>query len=274
MRRSIVFAALVLGGWGLASAYAEQATPSAAASGLEQAPALPAGYLAREALPDSNLMLPPPPEPDSAAIRRDEAAAQAALDLRGTPRWDLAAVDADLFTPNATGVFSCAAGLTIGPQTTPRLDALLRKAAPDLALAVYPTKRKYQRPRPFVINGQPTCSPKDEGMLRGDGSYPSGHSAIGYGWGLILAEVIPGKAAELVSRGRSFGESRRICNVHWLSDVEEGRVVAAAVVAQLHAEAAFRNDLAAARAELTARKFKPVAPACEKEMSAFMGWGS
>ena len=102
--------------------------------------------------------------------------------------------------------------------------------------------------RPFTVNGRPSCTPAHEAILRADGSYPSGHSALGYGWGLILAEAIPGRAAELVARGRSFGDSRRICNVHWLSDIEEGRIVATAVVARHNAEPAFQADLAAARA--------------------------
>ena len=62
---------------------------------------------------------------------------------------------------------------------------------PDLALGTYATKRKFQRRRPFMVNGEPTCTPQDEAMLRQDGSYPSGHSAIGYGWGLVLAEIVP-----------------------------------------------------------------------------------
>jgi acid phosphatase (class A) len=210
------------------------------------------GYLPRGATPDSLLLNPPPPAAGSAAEARDVAAANAALTLQGTPRWDLAKRDAELFGPTATAAFACAAGVAIGPQTTPKLDALMRRAARDLAGATYPTKRKYMRPRPFVVNGKPMCTPEGEKGLRGDGSYPSGHSALGYGWGLILAQAIPDRAAQLVARGRSFGDSRRICNVHWLSDVEEGRIVAAAVVARMNAEPAFLADLAAVRAEVAA----------------------
>jgi acid phosphatase (class A) len=103
-------------------------------------------------------------------------------------------------------------------------------------------------------------------MLRKDGSYPSGHSAIGYGWGLILAELFPDRASRLVARGRAFGDSRRVCNVHWLSDVEEGRIAAAATVARLHADAYFRKDLDAARAELAGAK--PVTRDCAAEAAA------
>lgn len=210
------------------------------------------GYLPRGTVPNSLLLNPAPPAPGSAAEASDLDGAKAAIALQGSPRWALATRDAELLTPGATGAFSCAAGLAIGPQTTPKVHALMRRVLIDLAASTGPTKRKYMRQRPFMVNGQPTCTPEAEAVLRRDGSYPSGHSALGYGWGLILAQVIPDRAAELVARGRAYGDSRRICNVHWLSDVEEGRVVASAVVARLNAEPAFRADLDAARAEVAA----------------------
>ena len=198
MRRTLWIAAASLAATTLAvMANAEQAAP--------HRPSLPAGYLPRGAAPDSLLLNPLPPAKGSAAEKRDLAGARDAVKLRGTPRFEQAAIDADLFSPSTTGVFSCAAGLPIGPETTPRLTALMRKLAPDLAMAVYPTKIKFQRARPFMVNHQPTCTPQDEKMLSRDGSYPSGHSAIGYGWGLVLAEVIPDRAAPAPLRGCAPG---------------------------------------------------------------------
>lgn len=218
------------------------------------------GYLEPSALPDSLALLPPPPAAGSAAETRDREAAAAAVAQRDTPRWQLATRDADLFSPAATGAFSCAAGVEIGPKTTPRLDALLRKTLPDLGLASYAAKTRYQRTRPFVVNGEPNCTPEASAMLAKDGSYPSGHASIGFGWGLILAELIPARATRLTARGHEFADSRRVCNVHWLSDVEAGQVVAAATVARLHAEPQFRKDLDAARKEL--RRAPPAASGC------------
>jgi acid phosphatase (class A) len=259
MKRSTGWAALALtvaagAGW---QAVAQSPTPAPDVTTPAHAPApvLPArtslgeGYLKSGPLPDSLRWSPPPPAPGSTAERRDIEAAQAAVALRGSPRWQLATRDADL-GPHASDAFSCAAGLDIGPDTTPKLDHLLRKSAANLGLSTWAIKNQYKRPRPFMVNGQPTCSPKAEPQLRADGSYPSGHSAIGFGWGLILTELIPDREALLVARGRAFGDSRRICNVHWLSDTEEGRIAAAATVARLHAEPAFRADLEAARDEL------------------------
>ncbi len=260
--------AIVIAGFAAGLPAVSFAEQPAAASPPPRASLMAGGYLPRGSVPDSLLINPRPPAKGSAAQARDKEASRAALALRGTLRFEQAAIDAELFGPDTTGIFSCAAGFTIGTGTTPKLNALMRKMGPDLAFAVYPTKRLYQRPRPFTVNKQPTCTPKDEAMLAKDGSYPSGHSAIGYGWGLVLAEVVPDRAAQLVARGIAFGDSRRVCNVHWLSDVEEGRSVAAAVVARLHAEPAFRADVEAARAEVEALRGKLPAPDCSREKIA------
>ena len=218
----------------------------------------PAGYLPASPLPESVLLSPPPPSPGSSAEARDIEAAREALALRGSSRWAIAAADADLFTQNATRALACAAGIAIGPKTTPKLDVLLRRSMVNLASSTSAIKRRFQRQRPFMVNGHQTCTPDQEQALRADGSYPSGHSAIGYGWGLILAEVVPERAARIVARGRAFGDSRRICNAHWLSDIEEGRVAAAAMVARLHAEPAFQADIKAAHEELRERRAAPL----------------
>ncbi len=222
------------------------------------------GYLGQANLPDSVALLPPPPAPGSRALRRDEAAEKRALALRGTARWTLATADANL--AGGAKVFMCAAGFTIGQTETPRLAALLTRAAPDLGLAGYGAKRKYMRARPFMTNGQPICTPEMEAVLRKDGSYPSGHSAIGYGWGMILGDLVPLRRGRLIARGAVFGDSRRICNVHNLSDVEAGQTVAKAVVAKLRADPTYQADFAAAQVEI--RALPKTKPDCAAEAAA------
>jgi hypothetical protein len=101
-----------------------------------------------------------------------------------------------------------------------------------------------------------------------DGSYPSGHTAIGWAWALILTEIAPDRADAILARGRAFGESRVVCNVHWHSDVVEGRFVGAAAVARLHADPAFRADMEAAKLEVTAVRAKGLKPSCDCEAEA------
>ena len=250
------------------SAGAANADDTLAAKARSFGVSLLPGYLPADALPDSNVFLPPPPAASSAAEALDQASAAEAVALNGTPRFQQATLDAGIGARDVTGLFSCAAGVAIGPKITPKTDALLHKAMTDLGIGGYPTKVKYQHIRPFMVNDKPTCTPHQDAMLRKDGSYPSGHSAIGYGWGLILAELVPARAADLVERGREFGDSRMVCNVQWLSDVQTGRYVAGAVVSRLHAVPEFRADMAAAATELAASTAKPDPADCDREAAA------
>lgn len=95
-----------------------------------------------------------------------------------------------------------------------------------------------------------TSTPKDEKFLVNNGSYPSGHTAIGWSTALVLAELNPKRQNEILKRGFEFGQSRVIVGAHWQSDVDMGRVVGAAVVARLHADKNFRKQFNKAQKEL------------------------
>jgi len=236
----------------------------------EMRPGILAGYLQPEALPNSLALLPPPPPAGSAALALDEEVSRKSFALRSTPRWELAIEDANLMFPQAAGTFSCALGVPITEQDTPYLYMLIRRTLADAGLSTYTAKDKYQRTRPFVMNEEPTCTPDEEEYLMKDGSYPSGHTALGWAWALILTEVAPEQANAILARGRAFGESRVVCNVHWHSDVIQGRFMGAAAVARLHADPAFLADLEAAQAEVAALRAKGLKPTrdCKAEAEA------
>jgi acid phosphatase (class A) len=215
--------------------------------------AMAASYLKGQ-WPNSLAILPPPPARGSAAQARDDAAAKAAQAMQGSPRWKQATQDADLSFPGVVETFACAVGVEISKAATPHTYTLMQRSMADVALSTYPTKDKYKRVRPFVATSTPTCTPDQEAFLRNDGSYPSGHTAIGWGWALILAEAAPDRQDAILSRGRAFGQSRVVCNAHWLSDTDEGRIIASATVAALHDAPEFRADLEAARAEIGAAR--------------------
>ncbi len=220
-------------------------------------------------LPAGESLVPPPPAAGSARLALDQEFNRHALSLSGSARWQLAARDADLGTGWFTRAFSCAAGGKISDETTPAIAHLLRRSGTDFGMSTGGVKDIYLRPRPFMENGQPSCTPADEASLRSNGSYPSGHSAIGYGAGLVLAAIFPDRATRLAARGRAFGESRAICNVHWRSDVEEGRIIASASFARLQSDSQFAADLAAARAEArTLDAGWEAASACDSEAAA------
>ncbi|MFN4113595.1 MAG: acid phosphatase [Sphingomonadaceae bacterium] len=220
-------------------------------------------------LPGGEMLVGPPPADGSMALQRDMAASAALLARGPGPRWQMAANDADLGPGWFTRAFSCAAGRVIDDTATPQTARLLRRAAADFGSSTSKVKDQYMRLRPFMSNDAPTCTPGDEAALRGNGSYPSGHAAIGYGTGLLLASLLPDRTAQLAGRGTAFARSRAVCNVHWLSDTEAGEAIAAATFARLHANDAFRADWGAARAELAAVQPVPVDVAkCAAEAAA------
>ncbi len=228
------------------------------------------GYLDPKALPNSLALIPPPPLPGSAAFAHDEEVARNTFPLRGTPRFALAASDFDLKLPHLIDDFSCALNSRITKENAPYLYTLLSRSFSDLALSTYAAKNHYGRTRPFQQNGQPLAVPEARGFLEKDPSYPSGHTAIGWGFALVLSEIAPDRTDELLARGRAYGESRIVCNHHWYSDVVWGRFMGAATVARLHADPTFDADLRAAKAEFAALRARGIPPAgdCRAEAAA------
>ena len=226
----------------------------------ETRPGFLKGYLTREMLPDSAGLLPPPPALGSAGLTLDLEVARAALSMRDSARWTLAAMDADLTFPNAAGTFSCALGAPVTEQDTPHLYQMLRRVLADASYATSAAKAKYQRARPFALDGQPICTPNIDKAIRTEPSYPSAHTSIGWAWALVLAEASPNQSDAILARGLAFGQSRLVCNLHWESDVIEGRTIGAATVARLHADPAFLADLAAAKDELAAVRARQLPP--------------
>ena len=220
------------------------------------------GYLQAGTWVDSLALLPPPPSAGSAAQLADDAAYQASRKLKDSARWVQAEKDAVLAFPKAAEVFQCALGVGISAEATPHLNMLLRRTLADAGLATYKAKDFYKRQRPFMAASDAICTPHEEASLRKDGSYPSGHAALGWAWGLVLTEVAPERANAVVQRARDFGQSRTVCGVHWQSDVDAGQLVASAVVAQLHGVADFNEQLALARKEVAAARAGGSAPAC------------
>lgn len=237
----------------------------------ELRPGLVKGYLQRSELPDSLALLPPPPAEGSAAMAADTEAYRALTALQKGPRGAQATKDADLTFPALTSHFACALGINISEQTTPHLSMLLRRTLIDAGLATYKAKDHYNRTRPFAALNGPTCTPAEEEKLRKDGSYPSGHSALGWAGALVLTEIAPDRTDALLQRGRSYMQSRGVCGVHWQSDIQAGALVGSATVARLHDNAVFRAQLAAAKEEITkARSAGQVPPAagCSAEAAA------
>jgi acid phosphatase (class A) len=209
------------------------------------------GYLQPAELPDSQALVPPPPAAGSAAFAADEDVYRSTRKLLTAPRGALATKDANLEFPNAAETFSCALDMPISAEATPHLNMLLRRVRADASRATDKAKDFYKRRRPFLAHGDLSCTPKEKMK---DDSYPSGHSSIGWAWGLVLSEIAPDRINAILPRAAAFGQSRVVCGVHWKSDVEAGRLMGAAAVSRLHANPVFTAQMAEARKEIEAAR--------------------
>ena len=193
---------------------------------------------------DASVFLPPPPQANGAV----ELAERAIVRGPWTPERRAQALADNAIDPFAA--FDSVLGDNFTGANFPATFAVLDRAGRAAGFAGDPVKFIHRRPRPFVTDSSITpCIPDDE-RLRASFSYPSGHAALGFGWALVLAELVPSRADAIIERGRDFTWSRVVCGVHYPSDVEAGRTVAAAAVARLHADPDFQRLLEAARLEL------------------------
>lgn len=214
----------------------------------------PKGFLDPKVLPDSLALLPPPPVEGSAAKAADQEAFNAGMAVNDD-RKALAASDADLSSwAHIVSSFEHIVGTSLSDGSKPNTEMLLRRAIADGALSTYAAKNHYQRVRPFVQNKTSTCRPEDESALRKDGSYPSGHTAIGWTLALVLTDLFPDRENAILQRGYDFGQSRVVCGAHWMSDTVSGRTVASATYARLQADPNFIAQRDLARKELATAK--------------------
>ena len=201
-------------------------------------------------------LLPAPPQPGSIQFLYDEAQYQWGKMQRNTPRGDQAAADARVGGDGVPNAFSEAFGIKISKETTPEIYKLvlnMREDAGDLGyiVALRITTCVFAQ---FAFYNEMTCNPEQQQELSTNGSYPSGHTAIGWATALVLSEINVDRQNEILERGYQMGQSRVICGYHWQSDVDAARLISAAVVARLHAEPAFQEQLAKAKKEFAKLK--------------------
>jgi acid phosphatase (class A) len=228
-----------------------------------------ASFLTPTTTPDAVAVISPAPQPGDARNDADWAMFRAtrAIQQMNPDRWALAINDDDYRPAAILRNFSCAMGVELTPENSPKLASLLSRAAQDANNAGVKAKDFYKRTRPYLSNYGEICIAKSDGLARSH-DYPSGHAALGWIQGLILSQLAPDRAELLAARGRAFGESRVVCGLHNWSAIEAGRTNATAVFAALQGSAEFQRALAAAKSELAGVRRSGKAPdtaACAKE---------
>lgn len=207
-------------------------------------------FLRYDEVASSLNLLPPPPQPGSILFLYDEAQYSWGKLQRNTPRGDQAAADARVDGDGVPHAFSEAFGVSISKNDTPEIYKLILGMREDAGdLATREAKKHYMRVRPFAFYNEMTCNPEQQQELSTNGSYPSGHTAIGWATALVLAEINVERQNEILKRGYEMGQSRVICGYHFQSDVDAARLVASAVVARLHANENFMKQLEKAKNE-------------------------
>lgn len=201
-------------------------------------------------MPNAVYYLPAPPDSASEAFRYDLAQyAWGKQQRQDSVRSAIAVGDAVWSVDNICAIYKDVLGMTISPEATPAIYRMLSIALMTTDQAGKLAKENYMRTRPYVYYNEPTIVPGDEEELRHNGSYPSGHTILGWSAALLLTELAPEHANAILARGYMYGESRVIAGFHWQSDVEAGRLVASAAVARIHADKRFQKLMKKARKE-------------------------
>ena len=207
-------------------------------------------YFTTKEMPDMLKWCPAPPDTVGAQFSYDIIQYMWGKQMRqNKERAAIAVRDAEYGLDCIIREFSEPFGMKISKDNTPEIYKLLRDATATCDSICTLPKNYYMRRRPFMRMHEPTLYPQDEPALRKNGSYPSGHTILGWSSALLLSEINPDRADTILARGYMYGESRVIVGAHWQSDVDAGRLAASAAYARLHTSERFLEQMRLARLE-------------------------
>jgi acid phosphatase (class A) len=137
-----------------------------------------------------------------------------------------------------------------GPSFTkdkvPKFSAFFDRVVETEGGVVDRAKKILNRPRPHMISDLV----KPVVKLSSSGSYPSGHTTLGTMMGIILADMVPEKRAEIMARAWDFGHSRLLAGIHYPSDIEMSRISGTVIAATIMRQDDFKAEYGPAKAEL------------------------
>ena len=207
-------------------------------------------YLISGDMPNPLLYLPAPPDTTVLALNGDYARWTWGKSVRPTPRGEMANDDEMFGIQRMCTIYSDIFGIDISEQSTPAIYRLMKKSGETGSLSCLAMQLANFRKRPFVLMNEPTWGTYDSyEELSRKSSYPSSHTASGWGTAMALAEMAPHLQDTILRRGYEYGISRVIVGAHWQSDVDAAILCASAAIARSHATAEYQADLAAARSE-------------------------
>jgi acid phosphatase (class A) len=191
---------------------------------------------------DLTKLLAPPPVVGSPQQQK-EVAILLALQQERTPEQEAQAQADEARTAFR---FADVLGQDFAASKLPLAEALFKQVQRTAGAVVSPAKDHWNRPRPFASDAAiRPCVHRPPGP-----SYPSSHATFGTVIGIILADMLPEKAAAIYARADLYRLRREIGGVHYPSDVEAGRIAGTVIAAFLRRDPAFLAEYATARAEV------------------------
>ena len=210
-----------------------------------------APYFTTEEMPDLVKCLPAPPAKGSPAFQLDVQRYKWGKQQRKDPaRAGMACRDAVWTYEALLDELDDHFGMAVSEENTPAIWNVLERSLRTVDQIRVAPKAWFKRIRPFEYFKEKTLTGEDE-ELRGEGSYPSGHTIRSWLAAMLLSEVNPAVADYVYSRAWEYGNSRVIAGAHWQSDVDASRVAASIGFASLQASPEFQEDMAAAREEFS-----------------------
>ena len=207
-------------------------------------------YFTTGEMPDMMVFLPGPPDSTSVAFMNDVARYYWGKEMRHDPeRAAQATRDAVYGLETILTEFEEAFGMKISKEDTPEIYKVLLEGTATCDSICTKAKREYMRRRPFMVFNESTLYPEDEPALRKNGSFPSGHTLLGWSSALLMMEINPDRATEILTRGYRYGENRLVVGAHWQSDTDAARLAASAAYARLHTSERFLEQMKKAREE-------------------------
>ena len=209
-------------------------------------------YFTKAELPNMANILPAPPEFESARFVADQSQHLWGKLMRlDEARCAQAQRDAVYSMQTIIDEFGGLFGLEITKEGTPEIYSILQDVCASCDSIYSDAKAHFNRKRPYAYYNEGTIVPEKEEKHRNEGSYPSGHTVLGWTSALLLADINQSpKAMEgLLARGYEFGQSRVIAGYHWQSDVDAGRMAGSVLYQLIRNHERFIGQLAKARAE-------------------------
>jgi acid phosphatase (class A) len=191
---------------------------------------------------DLTMILPPPPANDSAETKA-ELGAVLTLQVTRTPEMEASAVaDAEEDVWRFTNVM----GPNFNKEKLPKFSAFFDRVVATEGAVVDPAKDVWKRPRPHQLSDLVKPAVK----LSSSGSWPSGHATVGTMMGIILADMVPERRAEIMARAAEYAHNRVVGGIHYPSDVEMGKISGSVIAAVLLNRDDFKAEYDVAKAEL------------------------